>query len=105
MAPERTSSAQWEGNLQNGKGQLKLGSGLHSGPHNFVSRFEPGDQTNPEELIAVPHAACQAMALSNALASAGHTPDSIATDATVTLDPGGPKITTIHLEVRGRVSP
>jgi lipoyl-dependent peroxiredoxin len=103
MALERTSSAQWEGNLKEGKGHLGLGSGLYSGPYNFVSRFESGDETNPEELIAAAHAACYSMALSGDLAREGHTPERVATDATVTLDPGGPRITTIHLKVRGRV--
>jgi osmotically inducible protein OsmC len=103
MTLERTSSAQWEGNLKEGKGQLRLGSGLYSGPYNFVSRFESGDQTNPEELIAAAHAACYSMALSADLAREGHTPESVATDATVTLDAGQGRITTIHLEVTGRV--
>ncbi|HEX6257282.1 MAG TPA: OsmC family protein [Euzebyales bacterium] len=103
MTLQRTSSARWEGNLKEGAGRLSLGSGLYSGPYNFVSRFESGDQTNPEELIAAAHAACYSMALSADLAREGHTPESVATDATVTLDPGQNRITTIHLEVTGRV--
>lgn len=103
MALERTSSARWEGNLKEGKGQLELGSGLYSGPYNFVSRFESGDETNPEELIAAAHAACFSMQLSADLAREGHAPQSVATDATVTLDPGQGRITTIHLMVRGSV--
>ena len=45
----------------------------------FASRFEEGDGTNPEELIAAAHAACFTMALSNILAENGHTPDSVRT--------------------------
>jgi len=103
MALERTSSAQWEGNLREGKGQLELGSGLFSGPYNFASRFESGDETNPEELIAAAHAACYSMQLSADLAREGYTPERVATDATVTLDPSQGRITTIALQVRGSV--
>lgn len=103
MALERTSSAQWQGNLKEGKGHLELGSGLFSGPYNFASRFESGDETNPEELVAAAHAACYAMALSNELASDGHTPDAVSADVTVSLDPGEGRITTIHITCRGKV--
>jgi len=103
MALERTSSARWEGNLKEGKGQLEVGNGRYSAPYNFVSRFESGDEINPEELIAAAHAACYSMALSGDLARGGHTPERVVTDATVSFDPGGPRITTIHLTVRGRV--
>ncbi|MEE8600990.1 OsmC family protein [Euzebya tangerina] len=95
MAIERTSAAEWKGDLRGGSGTLELGSGAYSGNYSFVSRFETGEGTNPEELIAAAHAACYSMALSNELASGGHTPDSVATEATVTLD--GLEITTIHL--------
>lgn len=103
MALQRTSSAQWEGNLKDGKGRMELGTGAYTGEYTFASRFEHGDGTNPEELIAAAHAGCFSMALSNELAQAGHTPDSVATSATVTLDPAEGRITTIHLETRGRV--
>lgn len=103
MAVERSSSARWEGNLKEGSGEVELGSGAYSGPYTFASRFESGDGTNPEELIAAAHAACYSMALSNGLASEGHTPNSVSTTATVTLDPGELRITSIHLECRGQV--
>lgn len=103
MALERTSSAQWEGDLKNGKGRMEMATGAYSGEYTFASRFEHGDGTNPEELIAAAHAGCFSMALSNELAQAGHTPDRVATSATVTLDPGEGRITTIHLDTRGRV--
>ena len=103
MALQRTSSAQWDGNLKDGKGRMELGSGAYSGEYTFASRFESGDGTNPEELIAAAHAGCFSMALSNELAKDGHTPDSVETSAIVTLDPSVGRITTIHLETRGRV--
>jgi osmotically inducible protein OsmC len=65
---------------------MKLGSGAFEGSYSFVSRFESGPGTNPEELIAAAHAGCFSMALSNALAQAGYTPGSVATSATVHLD-------------------
>lgn len=103
MAVERSASARWEGNLKEGSGQVELGSGAYSGPYTFASRFESGDGTNPEELIAAAEASCYAMQLSNGLASEGHTPDSISAEATVTLDPTRSKITTIHVACRGQV--
>ena len=55
-------------------------------PYSFASRFEEGDGTNPEELIAAAHAGCFSMALANVLSQAGHEPDSVQTTAEVHLD-------------------
>ena len=66
----------------------------------------PDPKTSPEELIAAAHAACYAMAFSNALATAGHAPEHLEVDAVCRLDPveGGVAITHIDLTVRGRVA-
>ena len=48
----RNANAQWFGNLKNGNGTVHLGSGLLKSSYSFVSRFENGEGTNPEELIA-----------------------------------------------------
>jgi len=103
--PTRTSSALWEGNLRDGSGTMKLGSGAFEGSYSFVSRFESGPGTNPEELIAAAHAGCFSMALSNALSQAGFTPTSIATSATIHLDrvADGFGITKIDLDTVGTV--
>ncbi len=103
--PTRTSSAEWRGDLKGGGGELSLGSGLFSGPYTFVSRFENGTDTNPEELLAAAHAACYSMALSNMLAQAGTPATSVKTDAAVTLDmvDGAPTITTVTLTTVGTV--
>jgi osmotically inducible protein OsmC len=103
--PTRTSSALWEGNLRDGSGTMKLGSGAFEGSYSFVSRFESGAGTNPEELIAAAHAGCFSMALSNGLSQAGFTPTSIATSATVHLDrvADGFGITKIDLDTVGIV--
>ncbi len=103
--PTRTSSALWEGNLRDGSGTMKLGSGAFEGSYSFMSRFESGSGTNPEELIAAAHAGCFSMALSNGLSQAGFTPTSIATSATVHLDrvADGFGITKIDLDTVGTV--
>ena len=68
---------------------MKVGNGAYEGPYSFVSRFESGAGTNPEELIGAAHAGCFSMAFSNILAKAGHTPKSVSTTARVHLDKVG----------------
>jgi osmotically inducible protein OsmC len=101
----RNGSAVWKGNLKEGSGELSVGDGVFSGAYSFSSRFEEGEGTNPEELIAAAHAACYSMAFSNILAEAGHTPDSVSTTAKVQLRPldGKPSLASIELEVEGSV--
>jgi osmotically inducible protein OsmC len=96
----RTSEAAWEGNLAQGKGTVKLGSGAFEGRYSFASRFEQGTGTNPEELIAAAHAGCFSMAFAHGLAQAGHTPKRIHTTAKVHLEKtaDGFKIPKIELE-------
>lgn len=97
-------SAEWEGDVPTGTGTFTAGDTI-SGGYTYKSRFEDGPGSNPEQLIAAAHAACFSMALSNILAQAGHPPDSIHTDASVTLRPvdGAPTITKIDLVTVGRV--
>jgi osmotically inducible protein OsmC len=84
---------------------MALGSGAYEGAFSFRSRFEQGDGTNPEELIAAAHAGCFSMALSNILAEAGHPPEYVHTSAKVHLEMGdqGPHIPRIELDVKGKV--
>jgi osmotically inducible protein OsmC len=97
-------SAEWKGDVPTGTGTFTAGDTI-SGGYTFKSRFEDGPGSNPEQLIAAAHAACFSMALANILAEAGSPPDSIHTDATVTLRPvdGTPTITKIALATVGRV--
>ena len=97
--PVRKASAEWNGDLLSGTGTVSTESGAVQGRYSFPSRFESGEGTNPEELIAAAHAACFSMALSNGLAKGGHTPDSVRTEARVHLDKGeaGFSITRIDL--------
>lgn len=94
-----TAYAQWQGNLKEGNGQVALGNGTFKGEYSFHSRFENGQGTNPEELIAAAHAACFSMAFSHSLAEAGFKPTSVKTTAEVTLgkDDTGFAITHINL--------
>ena len=104
--PKRTASARWDGSLIEGRGTMRMASGAYEGPYSFQSRFEEGDGTNPEELIAAAHAGCFSMALSGELGRAGHDPESVETEATVHIDKQGEgfAITRIDLRTRARVS-
>ena len=101
----RSGSAQWQGDLKDGSGTLKVGDGVFEGPYSFASRFEDGAGTNPEELLAAAHAGCFAMALSLLLSTDGHPPESIDAGARVQLRnvDGLPTIARIDLTVEGRV--
>ncbi|MCB1056561.1 MAG: OsmC family protein [Acidobacteria bacterium] len=101
----RSSEAEWKGTLREGAGTMKLGSGAFEGAYSFPSRFEEGEGTNPEELIAAAHAGCFSMALSAALGKAGHKPNRIHTVAKVHLEPvtGGFGITRVDLETEASV--
>jgi osmotically inducible protein OsmC len=97
----------WTGNLRSGKGRIDSESGvLKDERYDFGTRFEDIPGTNPEELIAAGHAACYSMAFAHTLAEKGYQPERIETRATCTVSPqkgGGFRITTMHLQVRGKV--
>jgi lipoyl-dependent peroxiredoxin len=97
-------SAEWKGDLPTGSGTFLAGDTIRGG-YTYKSRFEDGPGSNPEQLIAAAHAACFSMALANMLAQAGHPPESVKTDATVTLRPvdGAPTIAKIALVTVGKV--
>lgn len=96
--PVRKADAVWEGDLANGNGTMKMGT-AYEGPYSFASRFQEGNGTNPEELLAAAHAGCFSMAFSKALSDAGHTPNRVQTTAKVHLDKGdsGFSITRVEL--------
>jgi osmotically inducible protein OsmC len=101
----RNATAEWRGDLRAGSGSFEAASGLLSGKYSFKTRFEDEPGTNPEELIAAAHSSCFSMALSNILAEAGHTAESVTTTAKVHLRmlDGGPTINQIDLVTEGRV--
>jgi osmotically inducible protein OsmC len=102
----RTGSAEWKGNLADGSGELTVGDGVFSGAYSAKSRFEEGEGTNPEELIAAAHAACFSMAFSGILDESGHPGEWVSTTAVVHLRMGenGPEIHRIDLKTEGRVA-
>ena len=102
----RKASAIWNGSLKEGKGTISTDSKvLSNAQYSFSTRFENGIGTNPEELIAAAHAGCFTMALSGQLTSAGITPESLETTASVTLEKtdAGFTITKVHLDVTGKI--
>jgi osmotically inducible protein OsmC len=102
----RSSEAQWEGTLKDGKGRFWAESGEVSGVYSFSTRFEERSGSNPEELIAAALASCYSMALAADVERAGGIPESVRTVARVHLDEGdgGFEITGIDLEADARVS-
>src|ERR1700752_5522212 len=87
----RRAKAVWRGTGRAGNGHLSSDSGVLAGtPYSFKTRFENEKGTNPEELIAAPHAGCFTMALAFGLQGAGFTPTELSTEAAVTLDKDGP---------------
>lgn len=103
----RTATSTWTGDLRTGTGRATTPSGaLREALVTYPSRFESGEGTNPEELLAAAHAACFSMALAARLSREGATPERIDTKATVTLQVGeaGPRITRVHLETQAKVS-
>ncbi|MDX1931295.1 MAG: OsmC family protein [Capsulimonadales bacterium] len=102
----RTANAVWNGSLKDGSGTISTQSGvLNDTQYSFKTRFADGIGTNPEELIGAAHAGCYAMALSLILANHGMTPETIRSNAVVTLEQkdGGFAITKIHLTVSAKV--
>jgi len=78
---------------------------VFSGPYSYDSRFGEHQGTNPEQLIAAAQAGCFTMALASKLASGGHSPDLLRTNATVHLRTHDGSITLARLEIEteGRV--
>ena len=103
---ERRANVVWRGNLFNGSGTFdQVSSEAVQGlPVTWDSRTEsPDGKTSPEELIAAAHASCFAMAFSNTLAEQGNEPEELNIDAVCTFDADQVKITTMVLDIRGRV--
>lgn len=99
---KRNATAVWNGSGKEGKGQLSTQSNvLNQVQYSYVSRFENGTGTNPEELMAAAHAGCFSMKLSFVLGAAGFTPEEIKTDCAITLDNGS--ITKSELVVKAKV--
>ena len=94
----RTAKAQWNGTLKEGNGTMNFSN--YNGPYSFVSRFEEGEGTNPEELIGAAQAGCFSMFLSALIGGEKLNPEYVKTTATVHLesDDIGPVISKIELK-------
>lgn len=101
---KRSASAQWQGSLKEGKGQLTTDTKtLNATPYSFTARFESGAGTNPEELLAAAHAGCFTMALTAQLFQAGLTAEQIETKCTITLDVQSLEIVGSDLVMKAKV--
>jgi len=104
MAVTSEATTLWFGSLLEGSGTTSLDSSdAGEFPVTWAARSEGvSGRTNPEELLGAAHSACYSMALSNALAEAGHAPESLQVTAAVTFVPGG-GITGSHLLVSAKI--
>jgi lipoyl-dependent peroxiredoxin len=99
---KRNATAVWHGTGKEGNGHLTTQSTtLDHTQYSFLSRFENGVGTNPEELVAAAHAGCFTMKLSFVLNAAGFTADTIETKCDIELLDGA--ITSSHLTVKATV--
>jgi lipoyl-dependent peroxiredoxin len=98
----RQATAVWNGSGKEGSGHLTTKSQvLKETSYSFSSRFENGEGTNPEELIAAAHAGCFTMKLSFILGEAGFTPQSLETTCEITFESG--TVSKSHLSTKGKV--
>ena len=98
----RNATAVWNGSGKEGNGQLITQSTvLKDTQYSYLSRFENGVGTNPEELVAAAHAGCFTMKLSFVLGEAGFTPEKLETKCDITFENGA--VTKSHLTVTGKV--
>ena len=82
----RTANVIWEENLRDGKGKMKLDSGVFEVNYSFASQFKEKKGTNPEELTGAAHTGCFFMALANILSQACYSPKRINTTAEIRLE-------------------
>ena len=98
----RHVTVDWSGNLMEGTGQAKAGTGAFSLPVTFPRRIgESEGGTSPEELIAAAHAVCYAMVIAGALGKKNASARAHHVTCTVTADKtdAGITITTSTLDV------
>ncbi len=85
----RHATAVWNGSGKEGNGVLTTQSTVLSNTqYSYLSRFESGVGTNPEELVAAAHAGCFVMKLSFVLGAAGFAPESLETKCEITFVDG-----------------
>jgi lipoyl-dependent peroxiredoxin len=101
----RKARAAWQGTVEEGGGQVRLGSGVFEGPYSLRGRVGDVRHANPEELIGAGHAACFTMALANLLGEADAPPQDLRTEASVRLEESDGRFTIASIALRtvGRV--
>lgn len=100
----RNATAVWNGTGKEGTGNITTqSSALNKTPYLYGSRFEDGNGTNPEELMAAAHAGCFTMKLAFELNAAGFTADELTTKCIITLDPGKGSITKSELTCTAKI--
>lgn len=98
----RKATARWQGNGKAGNGTLTTQSYvLQETPYSFRTRFEEGEGTNPEELIAAAHAGCFAMKLAFNLQEAGFEAKQLEVSCTIEMKDG--TIEASHLKMQAHV--
>ncbi|NBL65987.1 OsmC family peroxiredoxin [Flavobacterium sp. NST-5] len=99
---KRNATAVWEGSLKEGNGKISTQSNVLSNTqYSFKTRFENGNGTNPEELIAAAHAGCFTMQLTAYINEAGFDVASIETKCDIDFQDGS--VVSSHLSVIARV--
>lgn len=98
---KRTSTSIWEGTIKDGKGTLSTASGvLKDAQYSYKTRFEEGQGTNPEELIAAAHSGCFNMKLSAILSEANYQPEKLETTCEIEFEDGKIKKSFLRLKAR-----
>ncbi len=98
----RNATAVWNGSGKEGNGKITTAStALNNAQYGYKTRYEDGDGTNPEELVAAAHAGCFTMKLSFVLGEMGVTPEKLETKCEITFENN--VVTKSHLIVTGTV--
>ena len=99
---KRNATAVWQGTGKEGKGHLSTQSTiLDKTQYSYLSRFEQGVGTNPEELIAAAHAGCFTMKLSFLIDGSGFKAENLETKCVIELLEG--TITSSHLTLNANI--
>ena len=99
---KRNATAVWAGSLKEGEGKITTQSNVLSNTqYSFRTRFEQGNGTNPEELIAAAHAGCFTMQLTAYINEVGYSVASIETKCDIDFQDGS--VVGSHLSVVARI--
>jgi osmotically inducible protein OsmC len=99
---KRTATAVWLGSGKEGSGHLSSDSKvLDQTQYSYKTRFEQGNGTNPEELVAAAHAGCFTMQLTFNIDGAGYTATALETRCEITFEQGS--VSKSHLIVQAKV--